>query len=204
MQYASVVEKEAWAIKKNLPILKRTEDLVQEGWVGLLQASKSYIPSEQATFTSYASCRIKGSIRDSLRRNDHLTTRERRVLNAKSKMVPVEEQLRFDYLPNNPELLSLSGASSDFRADCSAVDPYTESLSNCRFEILSEALSKIPPRYKMVLDLIYNSELTLKEVGVVLGVSEGQVCRIRQFALDKLRDYFKERNITAKDIGLTK
>jgi RNA polymerase sigma factor for flagellar operon FliA len=54
-------------------------------------------------------------------------------------------------------------------------------------EELSSAISALPERDQIVLNLYYQDELTLKEIGQVLGVSESRVSQIHTAAVVKLR-----------------
>lgn len=56
---------------RKMPASVPLDDLVQEGWVGLLDAMKRYKVREKVSFETYAGWRIKGAILDMLRGNDH-------------------------------------------------------------------------------------------------------------------------------------
>ena len=66
----------------------------------------------------------------------------------------------------------------------------------CRSEMssmLREAIEDLPVREKQVLSLYYFEELTMKEVGAVLGVSESRICQIHSAAMIRLRGRMQER-----------
>jgi RNA polymerase sigma factor for flagellar operon FliA len=52
---------------------------------------------------------------------------------------------------------------------------------------LADAISQLPERERMVLALYYNEELNLKEIGLVLGVSESRVSQIHSQAAARLK-----------------
>lgn len=56
---------------RKVPASVSYDDLVQEGWIGLLDAMERYEMQENADFETYANHRIKGAILDMLRGNDH-------------------------------------------------------------------------------------------------------------------------------------
>ena len=56
-----------------------------------------------------------------------------------------------------------------------------------KVEILTKALDMLKEKDKLVLSLYYYEELTLKEIGVVLGVSESRVSQIHSRAITNLR-----------------
>lgn len=53
--------------------------------------------------------------------------------------------------------------------------------------VLAEAVQRLPEREKQVIGLYYQEELTLKEIGAVLGVTESRVCQIHSQAIARLR-----------------
>lgn len=69
-----------------------TEDAIQEGMVGLLQAAKSYDPEGKAAFAGHSWHRIRGAVRDAQRRADHLTQDHRRKVNAGELAEPPRPQ----------------------------------------------------------------------------------------------------------------
>ena len=57
---------------------------------------------------------------------------------------------------------------------------------------LARALRELPERERQVLALYYEEELTLAEVGAVIGVSESRVSQLRTLALSRLRASLQE------------
>ncbi|MBC7330990.1 MAG: FliA/WhiG family RNA polymerase sigma factor [Synergistetes bacterium] len=58
-------------------------------------------------------------------------------------------------------------------------------------EDLAKAISELPERERLVINLYYYEGLTLKEIGEVLGVSEARVCQLHSSAILKLRTLLK-------------
>jgi RNA polymerase sigma factor for flagellar operon FliA len=58
--------------------------------------------------------------------------------------------------------------------------------------VLGNAIDELPEKEKLVIALYYYEELTMKEIGIVLNVSESRVCQIHGKALIKLRNKIKE------------
>ncbi len=71
------VKKEAFHIVRKLPYNIDVDDLVQMGVIGLLNAQKDYRPQEGASFETYASHKIRGAIRDGLRKQDWMGRTDR-------------------------------------------------------------------------------------------------------------------------------
>lgn len=61
-------------------------------------------------------------------------------------------------------------------------------------EELVQAILALPDQQQKVLNLYYYQELTLKEIGVVLDVSESRICQIHSAAVKKLREVMRQRN----------
>ncbi len=60
---------------------------------------------------------------------------------------------------------------------------------------LSRALSKLPERERMILALYYHENMTLKEIGNTLGISESRVCQLHAQAIMKLRKLLNSKDI---------
>ena len=57
---------------------------------------------------------------------------------------------------------------------------------------LQAALKKLPERERMVMVLYYHENMTLKEIGASIEVSESRVCQIHAQAIMKLRNILNE------------
>jgi RNA polymerase sigma factor for flagellar operon FliA len=66
-------------------------------------------------------------------------------------------------------------------------DPLSLCLEGERKQILADAIAQLPEREQQVLALYYQEELTMKEVGAVLGVGESRVSQIHSVAVARLR-----------------
>jgi RNA polymerase sigma factor FliA len=68
-----------------------------------------------------------------------------------------------------------------------SVNPFDKMQRDGLKKALAEAIAQLPERESMVLALYYDQELNLKEIGLVLGVSESRVSQIHSQAAAKLR-----------------
>ncbi|MBI5091414.1 MAG: FliA/WhiG family RNA polymerase sigma factor [Candidatus Hydrogenedentes bacterium] len=89
-----------------------------------------------------------------------------------------------DYLPSED---SEDSRRSRVAPDLASASPEVEAQSRERQETLVKAIQKLPDQQQKVLNLYYYQELTLKEIGVVLEVSESRVCQIHSAAVKTLR-----------------
>jgi len=64
--------------------------------------------------------------------------------------------------------------------------------------LLAGAIAELPDRQRLVISLYYLEELTLKEIGEVLGVSESRICQIRGEAVNNLR----QKLLVEKELGV--
>jgi len=91
------------------------------------------------------------------------------------------------------ELWTLAGGSGDQIAlidtieDTQGPDPQIELDQTELREALAEAIARLPEREKMVITLYYYEELTLREIGEVLGVTESRVSQLHTKAILRLK-----------------
>jgi RNA polymerase sigma factor for flagellar operon FliA len=69
-RHADLVRRIAHHLAARLPASVEIDDLIQSGMIGLIEASRSYDPEQGASFETYASIRIRGSMIDEIRRGD--------------------------------------------------------------------------------------------------------------------------------------
>ena len=65
--------------------------------------------------------------------------------------------------------------------------PDDEAEKTDLLECMTEAIKELPEKEKQIIALYYHEELTLKEIGSVLGISESRVCQIHSRAVFILR-----------------
>jgi len=80
-------------------------------------------------------------------------------------------------------------------------DPLTLCMQSERKQILAQAIAELPKREQQVLALYYQEELTMKEIGAVLGVGESRVSQIHSVAVARLRSIFSEAKLNAMFFG---
>jgi RNA polymerase sigma factor FliA len=154
------------------------EDLIAWGVLGLVQAAQRYRGDLGAPFGAYAARRVRGQVLDALRERDPLTRTERRAFREARK---VSEDLPPPYVEISLDRLAEIGdAEQPARLSSRGGDP--------RWPAVADALAKLTPLERRVVVLAFARELTLKEIGVRVGLSESGVCRVRLRALRKLRD----------------
>jgi RNA polymerase sigma factor FliA len=194
------------------------EDLMGSGVVGLLEAIDHYDPSRRTKLMSFAKLRIEGAMLDSLRDLDwsprELRKKGRQLEDAlhrlRSRMgrPPAEDEIAAEMgmtLESLDHLLcELRGldvgsleamAARDQTYRCLAShhdDPMRLCLQSEFREILTQALSELPERDREVIALYYVEDLTMKEVGALLGLGEGRISQIHAAVLTRLRSRLQQ------------
>lgn len=162
------------------------EDLVAWGVVGLVQAAHRYRDDAGAPFAAYAARRVRGQVLDALRERDPLTRAARRAYREAREHQP-------DLPPPVVEVsLDRCVAAGLDPADRGAAwagmaRPGRTRCSDGQWRQVATALRDLEPIERKVLVLSFARELTLKEIGARIGLSESGVCRLRARALRHVR-----------------
>jgi len=206
-RYLPLVQLHAAHLAAGLPRHVSREDLVQSGVLGMLEALKRFDPKRGIKFETYAGRRIRGAMLDELRRLSWLPRslfRQMRDLDRASQSLsgnlgrePSESELATEMGVSLLELqktvrqiyksmvLSLEDKQ---RVPDPAGDRALESIIDREEkELLARAIDTLEERYRLILALYYQENLRLKEIGLILGVSESRVCQLHARAVDKLR-----------------
>jgi RNA polymerase sigma factor FliA len=59
-------------------------------------------------------------------------------------------------------------------------------------ELVARQIEKLPDNERLAITLYYYEEMNLKEIGVVLGISESRVCQLHVQAIDHIRRGIKK------------
>jgi RNA polymerase sigma factor FliA len=213
LDHLPLVKAIAVRVHENLPVHVDLDDLVHAGVLGLFDAATKYNPDKKVVFHSYAKYRIKGAILDSLRQLDwasrDLRKRQKMVeaitreLSDKLKRAPTEAEIaeklgvgvdrwrRMVLELRSVGLMSASGyASRDAVAPEFPASRESHPDSMCAREelreVLAVAVKTLPERYQKVVLLYYTKEMTMKEIGDIMGINESRVSQIHKTALEKM------------------
>lgn len=217
IQYIYLARYVVGRIKVNLPPSFSFEDIVSFGIEGLIDAIEKYHPLKGAKFESYALMRIRGSIIDKIRSSDWLPrTLRRKIKEIKITTERLKQQI--GRAPTTKEIADVMGMSEDkiteiMSSDVSVNSIYDkkgtgedsveiidtiedENSSRPEDEIeridakkeLEQALKKLPERERTLLVFYYHENMTLKEIGEAINVSESRVCQLHAQAIMKLRN----------------
>ncbi len=217
LEHLPIVRYLARRIHERLPQHVDIEDLVSAGVVGLMDAFAKFDPEKKVQFRSYAQFRIRGAILDSLRTLDwsprELRRKGRAVEEAIRKVtarlgrapgeleIAAEMELGLDdYQQLLGDLKGLEiGTLHVERNENSGEEelayvpgkPEEDPLFCClRGELeerLTEAIANLPDRERLVMTLYYYEEMTMREIGLALGVVESRISQVHASAVVHLR-----------------
>ena len=213
IDYLPLVKRIAICIKRKLPSHIELEDLLQSGVVGLLEAQKNFNPDMGASFETFAGKRIRGAIIDALRKNSwanrDIIKNMKRIADA-TKMVEQREKRQASIeditaalgvsadehakMAQEINLLYVTNLTDDY-LDASLIseadDPAKLLEAHVAKDKLKEVLTTLPQREQLVLSLYYVEELTFKEIGEVMDLTEARICQLHSHAIAKLRTKIK-------------
>jgi RNA polymerase sigma factor for flagellar operon FliA len=222
LEHLPIVRFLARRIHERLPQHVEIEDLVSAGVVGLMDAFQKFDPAKKVQFRSYAQFRIRGAILDSLRTLDWSPRELRRkgraveeairVLTARLGHAPSEAEVAAEMTIGLDEYQQLLGdlkgleigtlhmeRNEDSGEEELAYipgrpdeDPLFRCLRGELEERLAEAIQNLPDRERLVMSLYYYEEMTMREIGLALGVVESRISQVHASAVVHLRSALKD------------
>ena len=214
MQYLPLVKRIVRQLSLQASQVLDREDMEQIGMMGLLECLRRYgEPDEQ--FGRFAALRIRGAILDELRRQDW---RPRQVRQQTHKVRDAIRELsrQLDHAPTDEEIKAFTGLDDkDYQAflcadSSEAIESLDELLQSghehfpdagelfedrlIRERALAQALARLDERERLVLTLYYQHELSLKEIALVLEVSDARVCQLSKQAIGKACRFLTQRS----------
>ena len=216
LAYAQLVKLVAGRLSMYLGHNVEYDDLVSYGIFGLIDAIDKFDMTKNVKFETYASLRIRGAILDQIRKMDWIprTVRQRqRKIDEAMKQVEMrtgkaatDEEIAIELGVSEEELvnwqsqLKVTNVVSLSEFEEQGQEPAMEIANKNRFsqpeEVveeeelkikLVEALQLLTEKERRVIELYYYEDLTLKEISLVLEVSESRVSQLHTKALLKMR-----------------
>jgi RNA polymerase sigma factor for flagellar operon FliA len=222
LEHLPIVRFLARRIHERLPQHVDIEDLVSAGVVGLMDAFSKFDPSKKVQFRSYAQFRIRGAILDSLRTLDWSPRELRRkgraveetirVLTQRMGRAPQEGEVaagmelsleEYQQLLGDLKGLEIGTLHMERNEDSGEEelayvpgrpdeDPLFICLRGELEERLTDAITGLPDRERLVMTLYYYEEMTMREIGLALGVVESRVSQLHASAVVHLRAALKD------------
>ncbi len=223
--YVPLVKFVAHRIASRLPSHVELDDLINSGILGLMDAIEKFEPARNIKFKTYAELRVKGAILDGLRDLDWVPRSLRRKKKdiessyhsleqqmgraATDEEVAVHLGIPLEELHKN--LDELKGVTLgtfmevgedgegesiiSFVPDPDAEDPHQLFQASEIKDILRDAMEVLPKKEKFVVQLYYFDELTMKEIGTLLNITESRVSQLHTKAMLRLRGKLLEKHI---------
>lgn len=186
------------------------EDMQQVALMGLLSSLRRYgRPDEQ--FALYATCRIRGAVLDELRLMDWRPRRQRqkmhklndaireisRELGRTPNFEDLTEQLSITADEYQQYLLLDSAKSLESLDELLSNDTQAGAFSSRALEeemimsgTLKTALASLNKREQFILTLYYQHDMSLKEISLVLNLTEARVSQLKKIIVQKIKSFF--------------
>jgi RNA polymerase sigma factor for flagellar operon FliA len=220
--HVDLVKTMASRLGRRLPSQVELSELISVGVMGLIDAATRYRPSLGVPFDAFARRRIHGAMLDALRGLDWVPrsvrklqrdvdealTRLRYTLGREPESAEIARALgvtepEYDRMLDDlrsAELAVVRRALGEHGEGGSLLDvaidggagPYLQLERRELRAELARALGLLPERERQILALYYEQELTLAEIGRVIGVGESRVSQLRTQAIARLRSLMQQ------------
>ncbi len=221
--YLPLVKYNADRIAVKLPDEVDVNDLVSAGIFGLVDAIEAYDLSRGVKFETYCAPRVRGAILDELRAMDwvprlvrsraHKLEKANRVLEAELGRLPSESELAERLKMSRSDVTRLiRDATAVTQVSLSRKHFETDSNREvCEIDILEDKRGKNPVAEiqkrdlkdlitrglsraeRLILILYYYEEMTMKEIGATLDLSESRVSQMHSAILNRLKSQLRHR-----------
>jgi RNA polymerase sigma factor for flagellar operon FliA len=222
ISHVGLVKVMAHRLAQRLPSQVEMSDLISVGVLGLIDAAGRYRPAMGVPFDAFARRRVQGAMLDALRdldwaprslrrlRRDIDTTTSqlRHTLKRDPNETEIAEALSMtatEYERALEQIRTLEvGAVRQLDATTEDGTPLLElcldpeegpdaQLERTELKrLLASALGELPERERQILALYYEEEMTMAEIGAVIGVCESRVSQLRSLALSRLRTSLRQ------------
>lgn len=221
VQYIYLTRYVVGRVKVALPPTFSYEDISSYGIEGLIDAVEKYTPRMGARFETYALVRIRGNIIDKVRSQDFLPRSVRRkirdVKEAQDELkkqfgraatnseiavyLGIEKEKVEQILADDTSITSIYDKKGASDGDIEIIDTIEDSRTLAPHEQMEEkdvkkelegALKRLPERERTIMVLYYHENMTLKEIGETINISESRVSQLHAQAIMKLKNLLSE------------
>ncbi len=221
VQYIYLIRYVVGRVRVTLPATISIEDIAGYGVEGLINAIERYSPQKNTRFETYALIRIRGAILDKIRSQDFLPRSVRQKIKVLKEAqeslkqelgrMPTTQEIanKVDMEPEKVnQLLSedvtitsiydKKGSAEDSVEiidtiqDTNKLNPQENAEEKNVKQQLEKALMRLPERERIIMVLYYQENMTLKEIGETINMSESRVCQLHAQAIMKLKNILSE------------
>ena len=211
LKHEGLVRKIAFKMHSRVSTFIELDDLLQSGLEGLVDAAQKYSKVEGASFESYASIRVKGSMLDFIRRTGNLNRTSVQIKQTIDKK-RAELTSELGRNPTDEEIASAAGLSHDEYTRWTRIlaANVSESLSQTYDEYsmvfaaqaieperlidsenlrgkLAQGLKSLTKQQNLVLQLYYVEDLNVYEIAKVLDITPGRISQIKSEAFKSIK-----------------
>jgi len=209
IHYLPLVKIVAGRLAIGLPHYVDKDDLISNGFFGLLDAMERYDYERGVKFETYAAVRIRGAILDSLRVQDWIPTSIRQKARHYEQVLAKLEHKLGRSATNTEIIAELDLTMEQYNQLLSQLNATTivpledfakvETPSSLMFNpsqaveetdvknSLAQAIDKLPEKERLVISLYYYEELTLKEISLIMNLSEARISQLHTKATFRMR-----------------
>ena len=209
--YLPLVNIIAGRLAMSLPSHVDRDDLIISGYFGLMDAVDRYDIKRGNKFETYAGIRISGAMKDELRSRDWISVSLRqKIRRYESAVVELEGRLgrsatdeeladrlemsieqvhHLERQINAATVIPLGEYMKSEAAMAVDTDPHRSAEYIETRETLAKALDELTEKEKLVVSLYYYDELTMKEISLIMHLSEARICQLHTKAMFKLRGF---------------
>lgn len=209
--YLPLVNIIAGRLAISLPPHVDRDDLIISGYFGLMDAVARYDIKRGNKFETYAGVRICGAMKDELRSRDWISVSLRqRIRKYEAAVVALEGRLgrtatdeelaaelgltveQVHHLEQQINVATVIPLGEYMKAETvqsTSMDPYRSAEYVDTKETLAKAIEELSEKERLVVSLYYYDELTMKEISLIMHLSEARICQLHTKAMFKLRGF---------------
>ena len=198
----------------SLPQHLDKDDLLSSGFFGLLDAIDRFDVTRNIKFETYAGVRIRGAMIDYLRSKDWIPVSMRQKIRkyeqtvcrlenelgrtatddelAEALEISLEELQTLVNQSNSATVIPLEEYLKTDAAEAIDTNPANSTELFELKETLAKAIERLPERERLVVSLYYYEEMTLKEISLVLHLTEARISQLHTKAIMKMRGYLAQ------------
>ncbi|MBQ6297209.1 MAG: FliA/WhiG family RNA polymerase sigma factor [Selenomonadaceae bacterium] len=198
----------------SLPPHLDKDDLLSSGFFGLLDAIDRFDVTRNIKFETYAGVRIRGAMIDYLRSKDWIPVSMRQKIRkyeqtvcrlenelgrtatddelAEALEISLEELQTLVNQSNSATVIPLEEYLKTDAAEAVDTNPANSTEFFELKETLAKAIERLPERERLVVSLYYYEEMTLKEISLVLHLTEARISQLHTKAIIKMRGYLAQ------------
>ena len=225
VQYIYLIRYVVGRVKVTLPATISIEDIAGYGVEGLINAIERYSPQKNTRFETYALIRIRGAILDRIRAQDFLPRSVRKKIKD-IKVAQEQLKQDLGRMPTTTEVANFLDMDAekvnqllsedttmtsiyekrgntddsveiiDTIQDTNKLNPQEQAEEQNVKQELERALKRLPERERVIMVLYYQENMTLKEIGETIGMSESRVCQLHAQSIMKLKNILSENRTT--------